>query len=194
LESIDTALGAQQPPDFAIILDLDNTLVCARLDPRGFSTDFAFDLEDGGQKVPVYVEKRPYLDALASLAAVFLFTAGTHSCAKQVLIDIDRAGRGSAACSRGRIWLDTKSVASEDTRDKGRIPKPHRPVPVQYTENADVRSRGNSGHDKSVPNSPVRVNSDAQESSCGRAPNTFWNRFTGENQISGPHGKISMGF
>jgi Dullard-like phosphatase family protein len=86
----------QPPPDFAVILDLDNTLVCARLDPRGYSTDFVFDLEDGGQKVPVYVEKRPYLDAfldaLASFASVYLFTAGTSSYAKQVLRYLDPCG------------------------------------------------------------------------------------------------------
>jgi hypothetical protein len=70
------------------------------------------------------------------------------------------------------IWLDGKSVASEDIRDRGRIPKPDQLVPVQYVDNVYVSSRGNDQHDKLVPNSPVRVSSEAQESSCIKVPNT----------------------
>jgi Dullard-like phosphatase family protein len=79
----------------SVILDLDNTLICASITvPRAW--DFAFDFVDGGHPVTIYVTLRPFLqnflDSLRELADLYLFSAGTASYVRHILSHIDPFG------------------------------------------------------------------------------------------------------
>jgi len=94
--SPETRCAARSAAEFAVILDLDHTLVYAHLNPDTESSDFTFDLEEGGHPFTVCVKKRPYLDgflhALSTFSDVYIFTAGTSEYAQKVREHLDPAG------------------------------------------------------------------------------------------------------
>jgi Dullard-like phosphatase family protein len=82
-------------PRVSIVLDLDNTLICASVtEPETY--DFAFDFIDFGRPVQIYVRLRPFLqqflDELRAFADLYLFTSGTSSYTQRILSSIDPSG------------------------------------------------------------------------------------------------------
>ena len=78
-----------------LVLDLDETLVHSTLGPCPLpgGADFSFDVSLGGRSHPVHVRTRPhllpFLERVASLFEVVVFTASQKVYAEQLLNIVD---------------------------------------------------------------------------------------------------------